>query len=968
MKAARIAVLAAALCGLGAIVAPGHADAGNHVFEDLLARPIYRKSFSLPKLPFLQRYTFSTSDLVQLGPWAPDTVIVVQKGASSWSNDNCSSTTTTSCVTTSGAAGTYVVTVFAALPYSYGTFDLKRRSGYSSPVTVANNAQFGGSIIALSVPTDGSYAFQTVHTPGGATNTVAMLLSSSKRYKAYDNDSGIGAAAKIVATPAAGDYLLVGSYSASTMGQTQATTVVINPCTDEETSCHAQTSGRASGGDSDGDWLSNKVEQELGTSPYDKDSDDDGIFDYYEVIGHKVGSAELTLPYYGANPRRADIFIELDRADGANVTAAQPFVQILQEIFLDLPRWSNPDGTTGIRIHVDGGVACASGTLCGNWGGSEVYEHSCNTMPSADTVRDHFAPVRRGIFRYTLRTCGAQGQLGGTISRIGPNNTEDEAEIWAQEIAHNLGLSNEHSGDSRDPADSRLNQKGAYPSLGNYAYQNSIPGVSERSRFSEGRLDPLDGAGTRETGYSPGRNKNHLAASPYWFSLSGDTLDLNRDGRITSNPVMFDSGPQNLAVTGAWPEIYQLRDVTTDPRAPTGGAGIVVQPLQAGGVVSRVFVVAPFAHSNGVYPEITATDDYVDAEPGAFAEWSPGPPPPQVGFDPAGEVGAAYLYTNGEPSLLATMPGTDGKLYTATFGLSSYTWTGWAPIPGWPDGARARNATVVRLQGSIWIAFRDTTASDYAPNTWLARYDSFDGWTWEQLPFPSYMTPGLTQGSDGWQYLLYSTYSGAAAGLKLASRPPGGTFAPIDQVAMPGVGLGSATVPVALRTRLQLVYVPYRYEGGTIFSDSSGYLAAYWVSGLMTDQDSWLLKRAYTPGYISTTGACFGATPSSPSCDDDGVARWRAQKMTGRPRWGISPQIALRWNEVSAVYVDSMWSPNNPAGQGARRVMYQPHANGQPYSSPAWHVDNDDAAMMRDFMCSSLRALEGDASKCNLLP
>jgi hypothetical protein len=133
----------------------------------------------------------------------------------------------------------------------------------------------------------------------------------------------------------------------------------------------------------------------------------------------------------------------------------------------------------------------------------------------------------------------------------------------------------------------------------------------------------------------------------------------------------------------------------------------------------------------------------------------------------------------------------------------------------------------------------------------------------------------------------------------------------------------------------------------------------------MATQDTWRLRRAYTPGYIVPGGACFGARPGFRGCFGTVTARWREQKMAHGPQWGMSPHVAVRWNEATAAYVQTTWAPNDPSQQLARPLAYQPHANGQPIDAPSWIIDNDDAATMRDYTCLSLRDLEGDTDRCD---
>jgi hypothetical protein len=861
------------------------------------------------------------------------------------------------------AEGTYRLVVRARSNTTGGTCNLTKNG-----VVWQSEVVFGGwhaSLPALRA----HESLETVKLPNGATgrHLLFVLKADGLGIALRDYGNGTGGAAALKLTVPLGDRtVMVGVNAWGTPGAVRL----------------IRNDAGIPGHDVDQDKLGSELEKALHTCrtrnefvisngvafdcPDPRDTDQDGIPDGWEVLGRRgrnlqPDQPDQPLPLWGADPLRADLFIEVDRITQQPDRVNDAILVPLREIFLDLPQWLNPDGSHGIAVHVDAGGPCSDPTLCGDWGGSETYDHDCDALPSKGTVLDHFAPVRHGIFHYTLRTCDAQSSGDyGTITRIAPDNTENEAERWAHELGHNLGLG--HHGDNRRPKNSRLNSKVAYPSLMDYVYQNSLP-PSGRSRFSEGRLDPLDVTSQSEQSYSPGRPKAHMSHGPYHYTLVGDAVDFNRDGRISPFPVMHDYTPLNYAVTGEWPEIHQYRAVSA--RVPSGGPGIAVH-----GTTSRIFVVAPFAHPNGIYSEITWTTDSVAGETSTFGPWRPSAPL-GGGFDPNGEVGAVHGWHDDEPSVFVTLPGNDGKLYYSWFKAQTNVWSPWAVIPGWPAGTRAHQASVALIRGAIWVVYRDMHAAEGVPNTWVNTLDYGSWQGWEQLPIPSYLTPGIAEASDGHVYLLYAVYAQASGGqirlgLRMARRPLwGGTFTTVNELNFVDEGLSTQPIPTAKRTRLQLEFLPYRMADGTVFSDQSGYLAAYWTAGEASNQRSWLLKRAYTPGYIAPGGPCFGATPTTSGCGNTVLVRWRAQKMRDRPQWGMSAQIAIRWKGVSAVFVESTWNPDKPAAQVPQGIAYQPWASGTPVDAASRHDDNNDAWTMRHFMCHSLRALEGDIDKCD---
>jgi hypothetical protein len=932
----------------------------KHVYRDLPVQPLFRMTTSLPANVV---HTFTTEDLQPTSGLVPDTFLVVTRGGVSWSNDNCSAGTQASCVTVPpvglGVTLPYTITVFPPLGLGRGTLDL-RRDG----LLLANDAPFGGMVIRPTVPVDGlPYAIQTVHTPGGVTDSQMVLYDGDWQQRAYDNNGGVGMAAKVTAVIGFDDVVVVGAMGASAVGDGRLD-VIINECTGEDYDCDAASGGDLDRRDRDGDWLSDALEVELETEPLDRDTDDDGLLDYYEVIGHVAVSGsiiyEQELVRYGAGPRRADLFLEFDR-DVGRPLPPEMMIARAQTMFSDLPRWTNPDGTTGIRIHADIGQACANATLCGDWGGMEEFEQGVLYFDDYAAVAPHFGPARRGLFHYvSYVNCGTPQARpnGSSLRSCADQSIAYQGNTLVHELGHNLGL--DHWGPRADPEATRFNRKAAYPSVMNYAYQNGLPGLpSGLSRFSEGRLATLDHRSLPEAGYAPGRDKQHLESVPYYWDVDGDTVDFNNDGRISSMPVMYDHGPSNRWRTGngEWPELFQARDIHS--ALPTGGGAVVVDPLNANGSAARVFAFMPFAHPDGVYPDVAMVSDSVFGPEAAFTAWGGGLPlGGAVPLDPDGEVGAARIVLSGGAEIaLVVMPDANGRLRASYYYLDEgYFWY-WTALPGWPAGAEARSATVVNVGGKIAVLFRDLTRAENVPNVYMATMDAGESWSsWELLDVPSYHTPGLTLAPDGKLYLLYTQMTATGGGsiaitLQLASRPAAatsGSFTPVS-FTFGDAEFGSSPIAPRNRTRLTVEFLPYLQGPGIPFADGSGYLAAFWTSAAdMTKTDTWRALRAYTTGYIAPDGAHLGTKTGYP----------RAQVQSGRPFWRYSLGAARRWHDVASIYPGSVWNM-----VAVRPVLYQPFAAGTPPQPIAGrHDDNNDAATMRAFMCISLRSFTGDAA------
>lgn len=85
------------------------------------------------------------------------------------------------------------------------------------------------------------------------------------------------------------------------------------------------------------------------------DADQDGLLDDWERFGldvDGVGGVDLPLPAWGANPMRKDVFLELDYEGGRAPTKAG--INAMKAAFAAAPL-SNPDGSTGVNLHVDVG-------------------------------------------------------------------------------------------------------------------------------------------------------------------------------------------------------------------------------------------------------------------------------------------------------------------------------------------------------------------------------------------------------------------------------------------------------------------------------------------------------------------------------------------------------------------------------------------------------------------------------------
>jgi|GEM_PF-4326061 len=294
--------------------------------------------------------------------------------------------------------------------------------------------------------------------------------------------------------------------------------------------------------DTDNDFLSDDEELALGTNPNNADTDRDGIPDGWEVKGHE----EVDFPALGANPRRRNIFVEIDyqhyttngRLDTARPSETWKTAVRNYLASLDIP---NHDGTTGIDIEFFEDSQLDADFKC--------YYNSGNTIGDISPAR--FA-YREAFHKATFCIGGGRGNspIGGrslkfTSARTNNTESDDLTEraqfsryfLFLHELGHSLGLL--HGGNVN------MNRKPNYTSLMNYEYDASFNGSPRTIRgtqihFSEGNLPELDECNLQET--------NAMASVPIaelsflqfygagWRVDANHNIDWNRNNQIESTP------------------------------------------------------------------------------------------------------------------------------------------------------------------------------------------------------------------------------------------------------------------------------------------------------------------------------------------------------------------------------------------------------------------------------------------------
>jgi hypothetical protein len=266
-----------------------------------------------------------------------------------------------------------------------------------------------------------------------------------------------------------------------------------------------------------------------GTSPFNADTDGDGLSDGDEIFGTAGG---LDLPALGADPLIKDIFIECDWFAGEFEGATRDFrprpqaVARVEQAFANAPV-PNPYGAAdGIRIHLDygqGGVFTGGERLPGQ----PVFISFPDEFLLYRSV--HFDARREGFFHYAVfanRYNSADNRSSGVafingsgfmVTMLDYLSSFNQSQTIVHELGHNLGL--RHGGFEN------RNHKPNYNSVMNYRHQ--FTGVDTTGdTLGNGVLD-----------YSRHANADiDESAVDEQFGVIGIPVDFNRDGVFQAAP------------------------------------------------------------------------------------------------------------------------------------------------------------------------------------------------------------------------------------------------------------------------------------------------------------------------------------------------------------------------------------------------------------------------------------------------
>ena len=257
------------------------------------------------------------------------------------------------------------------------------------------------------------------------------------------------------------------------------------------------------------------------------DTDGDGIPDDWERFGVSISGVFLDLPAMGANWLRKDLFVKTDWMEASD-HSHRPNPDAITKLiaaFANAPV-NNPNGSTGIALHLDCGPTCIMNPVTGTpWGTFSQASALLHLDPisgnvdqlgstsllggydwsSFDAIKAvNLSPVRSPVFHYVVFAHDLFGLAGSSgLARTTPGSdaivslgsytksigtVPEQAGTLMHELGHNLGLA--HGG--VDPIQKILdsvNYKPNFLSVMNYLFQTrgliagGLEGNLDFSRF-----------------------------------------------------------------------------------------------------------------------------------------------------------------------------------------------------------------------------------------------------------------------------------------------------------------------------------------------------------------------------------------------------------------------------------------------------------------------------------------------------
>ena len=265
-----------------------------------------------------------------------------------------------------------------------------------------------------------------------------------------------------------------------------------------------------------------------------KDTDGDGLVDSWEKHGYDHdgdGVVDVDLPALGANPKKKDIFVQIDYMVGGDHThkPIQAGIDMVVESFANAPV-SNPDGTKGINLHVDVKNALAHQATLSAWTGFDALREV--NLPKARLPIYHYCVFAHDVEGHIGMSGISKGipgsgfivSLGSWTDQVG--TTQEQAGTFMHEFGHNIGL--RHGGINH------VNYKPNYVSIMNYFFQVrglTVDGTEGHFDYSRHKFLTLKESALKE---------NHGIGTPTNYGTRWYDPSHIQRSTTTSKPIDWD--------------------------------------------------------------------------------------------------------------------------------------------------------------------------------------------------------------------------------------------------------------------------------------------------------------------------------------------------------------------------------------------------------------------------------------------
>lgn len=251
------------------------------------------------------------------------------------------------------------------------------------------------------------------------------------------------------------------------------------------------------------------------------DADNDGLPDAWETGAVHPGG--LDLKAMGCSPGHADVIMEVQPMEDVPMEALHNDIDKAVKYFASLPV-KNPDGTTGIALHIIYNDPIPMSESGRGWGSLQAQYH---------------IPAHKGITHWMTIYKGGGGQ-SGQMADAGGCGCYGMPAVFIHEFGHQLGL--DHTG-RWGPG-----WCPTYPSLMNYAYNYQLNGRADNVGFSDGRLASvvLNERHLDEYLPLPMDRISFLAGPPYHYRMQpapdgkGTLIDWNWNGVFGEKNISAD--------------------------------------------------------------------------------------------------------------------------------------------------------------------------------------------------------------------------------------------------------------------------------------------------------------------------------------------------------------------------------------------------------------------------------------------